>query len=324
VKNEIGLKIRGIYATALTRFFVSHNLAIVLPSKQIKERFRNYEKIDSPEPIGVEIQDVEDKQGILLKGEPNQLNFVVDLIRQNFFDVICRERRYGGFEFVEIEFPYLAKSKLDDLRNKVIPTVPNHHRLRIIAPEYVDLMEKRQLTNHPEKREEVGKALKKRLIWDRFEKGKEIAIEHAKLDGRVISLSEGEIIEFKPEGEKLSLQRTRYKGRNKYDGLNLPKEAGDYAMTEVKDGDWLCKHTYYHRDGEVVGEYYNISTPVELYPDKIRYVDLEIDVVRWPDGRTEIIEEELLDQKLKLGYVSEELTEKAKELARELKAELGG
>jgi len=35
--------------------FVGHNLAIALPSKQIKERFLDYEKIDSPEPVGVQI-----------------------------------------------------------------------------------------------------------------------------------------------------------------------------------------------------------------------------------------------------------------------------
>ncbi len=65
----MGVKIRGIYTTALTRLCVDHNLAIVLPSKQAKERFRDYKKIDSPEPVSVEIRDLEDQQGILLRGE---------------------------------------------------------------------------------------------------------------------------------------------------------------------------------------------------------------------------------------------------------------
>lgn len=51
---------------------------------------------------------------------------------------------------------------LDELRNKVTPTVPDHHRLRIIASDYVDLMER---------------------------------IEHVKLNGQTIHLSEAEIIE---------------------------------------------------------------------------------------------------------------------------------
>lgn len=319
---EIALKIRGIYTTALTKFFLDHNLAIVQPSKTIKERFHNYKNIDSCKPIAVEIRDVEDKQGILLKGQAVKLNFVVGLIRENFFDVLCWERIYGEFDFTEIEFPYLAKSALDELRNRVVPTVPNHHRLRIIASEYVDLMEKMQLARYPEKREATGKALEKRLIWDRFEKGKVVGIDHVKLDGKVISLSEGEIVEMSPEKRELTLKRAKYKGRDKYDGLNLPKEAGDYALTEVREGDWFYKHTYYHSDGEIVGEYYNINTPVEFYPDKIRYVDLEIDVVKWTDGKVEIIEEELLNQKLKLDCLSEDLAKKAERVAEELKEKL--
>jgi hypothetical protein len=39
---------------------------------------------------------------------------------------------------------------------------------------------------------------------------------------------------------------------------------------------------------------------------------LEVDVIRWPDGKVEIIEEQLLDQQSKFGYLSDELVEKAK------------
>lgn len=318
----MGLKIRGIYSTALTRFFVGHKFAIVQPSREIRERFRDDKKIDSPEAVEAEMSDLKDQQGILLKGERDKLNVVVGLIRKNFFDVVMRERKYGELNDIEIEFPYLAKSALDDLRNKVIPTVPNHHRLRIIASEYVDLMEKIQLSGHPEKREKVGKNLEEKLIWGKFEKGKEMAIEHVKLDGKVISLSEGEIIECKPAERKLLLQRRKYKGRNSYDGLNLQKEAGDYAMTQVREGNWFYKHTYYHQDGRLIGEYYNINTPIEFYPDKVRYIDLEMDVVKWSDGRVEIIEEKLLDRQLELGYLSQELANRAKKIAEELKEKL--
>ena len=39
-----------------------------MPSKQIKERFQDYKEVDSPEPAGVEIRDVEGQRGILLRG----------------------------------------------------------------------------------------------------------------------------------------------------------------------------------------------------------------------------------------------------------------
>jgi len=42
---EIGLKIRGIYATALTKFFLDHNLAIVQPSRTLKDNQRKIHRL---------------------------------------------------------------------------------------------------------------------------------------------------------------------------------------------------------------------------------------------------------------------------------------
>jgi len=317
---EVCLKIRGIYATALTRFFIEHDLTIVSPSKAIQERFMDYRRfqdymIDSPDLV--EISDLKDQQGILLKGDQAQRNFIVKLIRERFFDVICRET---GFNLTEIEFPYPAKSALDELRNSVIPTVPNHHRLRLVASEYIDLMERIQLTNHPEKREVVGYDLEKRLIWEQFEKGKQIAIEHLKLDSKVIPL-EGEIVKINPSEKRLTLQR-RFSGGGKYDGLNLPIERGDYALTELRDGEWFYRHIYYRQDGNLIGEYYNINTPIEFYPDRIRYHDLEIDVIKWPDGKMKITDVKELDRFRESNCISKELADKAWTVAHEIKIKL--
>jgi len=253
-------------------------------------------------------------------------------MRENFFDIIVRKRTDDQLYFIEIEFPYLAKSALDELRNKVIPTVPNHHRLRIIAPEYVDLMEKKQLINQPEKREIIGRGLEKNLIWDKLEKGREIGIEHIKPSGKIIQLSAGEILEVNYQERKLILQRRKFKGGDqpvttlfafgrsfpKYDGLNLPKEVGDYDITEVREGNWFYQHSYYRKDGKLIGQYYNINTPIEFYPDKIRYIDLEIDLIKWPNDKIEIVKKELLERQLKIGYISKGLKEKAEEIAKNL------
>jgi protein associated with RNAse G/E len=318
---EVALKIRGIYATALTKFFVDKGLTIVSPSQEILKRFDKSRRINSFKPMEVEIGDLEGGHGILLEGQPEPLDYVLQLIREAFVDAICRKRESGEQHAIaEVEFPYLAKCALDELRSSVLPTLFNHHRLRIIAPEYVDLMEKKELSYHPEKREMISRNLEKRLIWGTYKAGKELAIDHVKLNGRVISLSEGEIVEINPEEKRLTLKRTKFKGRKKYDGLNIPKRGGDYAITRVKEGDWFYKHTYFRQDGQLIGTYYNINTLIEFYPDRIRYVDLEIDVVRWPIGKTQIIDEESLNKHLEAGYLSEALKKRAEKTAHELQA----
>ncbi len=318
----MGLKIRGIYATALTCFFLEHNYPIVNPSRQIIKRFKGCQNIDAPGPTTVEIRDRRDGQGVLLSGERDELNPLVQLLRESFFDVICRERKSTADNIVDIEFPFLAKKALDELRNKVVPTVPHHHRLRIIAPKFVDLMEKKQLAIHPDKRERTGRDMERSLIWGFLRKGREVAIEHVKLDGKVVSLSEGEILEAGCQDKMLVLKRSKFKGRYNYDGLAEPKAEGDYAVTEVTEGEWYYRHSYYRRDGRLIGQYYNINTPVEFYPDKIRYIDLEIDLLKWPEGTSEIVEKELLARELQAGRLSRQLAKKAAAVAEALKGSI--
>ena len=118
----------------------------------------------------------------------------------------------------------------------------------------------------------------------------------------------------------MTMKRAKFKGRFKYDGLNIPKEEGDYAITRAKEGDWFYAHNYFRQSGQLIGTYYNINTLVEFYPESIRYVDLEIDVVRWTDGKIQVIDEESLDRHLEAGYLNEELKKRAEQTAYELKA----
>jgi protein associated with RNAse G/E len=318
---DIHLKIRGIYTTALTRFFLDKGLTIVSPSEVIQARFGNSKGIALNRPMDVSIDDLDSAQGILLEGHPGSLDVVLQLIRVAFTDAISRKRATDAIHAIgEVEFPYLAKSQLDALRGRVAPTLFNHHRLRIIASEYVDLIEKRDLAYDPEKRETVSQDVEKRLIWDAYRVGKELQIDHVKLDGRVISLSEGEILHVDPREKRLTLKRKRFKGRGKYDGLNIRKEAGDYAITQVTEADWFYTHNYFRRDGQLIGTYHNINTLVEFYPDRLRYVDLEIDVVCWPDGKIRIIDKEGLDRHWQAGYLSKALKERAETTANAVKA----
>jgi protein associated with RNAse G/E len=306
------IKIRGIYSTALTRFFLDQGMKVVSPSDTLIRRFGKAAGLTLVEPHDVEILDLDDMQGIRVQGESAPVDAVTKALREQFFDIIWRNKREGS---AELEFPFAAKATLDELRNRVLPTVPRHHHFRIIASDYVNLLEEKTLSGHPEKRESVGRSMEKSLIWDTFEKGKEIKIEHVKLDGEVIYLSEGVILEKDFDRKTLVLKRSRFKGRTKYDGLGIEKREGDYAISEIQEGLWCYTHTYFRDDGRLIGRYININTPVEFYPDRIRYVDLEIDVVQMPDGQVSVADEEDLEGQWKAGHLSKELMEKAKEAA---------
>lgn len=308
----VAIKIRGIYSTALTRFFLDQGMKVVSPSDMIIRRFGKTKGLVLVESHDVEIMDSDDMQGIRVQGESACVDEVTTALRRNFFDAICRNRKEGS---ADMEFPFSAKIAMDEWRNQVLPTVPQHHHLRIIASDYVSLLEEKTLSGHPEKRESVGRSMEKSLIWDLFQKGKEIKIEHVKLDGAVIFLSEGVILEKDFDRKRLVLKRSRFKGRTKYDGLGIEKREGDYAISEIQGALWYYQHTYFRSDGTLIGRYVNINTPVEFYSDRIRYVDLEIDVVLLPDGRVFVTDEEDLEERFKAGCISKELMETAKKAA---------
>jgi protein associated with RNAse G/E len=314
----LSVKIRGIYTTALTSFFSERGLAIASPSVETAERFRKRRGAVFKDPAQLEIRDLQGRQGVFIQGSRDACTQVVGMIKESFLDAIFRET--GGMEpyGMEIEFPYLTKSALDEQRNKVVPTVHNHHRLRIIASDYVDLMEKKELSNHPERRKAVSENLERRLIWDSYFPGKEIGLVHVKLDGQVLSLSEGEILQADFNNRRIILKRSKFKGRSVYDGLDVPKKEGDYAITEVREGEWFYRHTYVTKNGEIIGCYYNINTPVEFYPQEMRYVDLDIDVVSWPDGKAEVKDEAILEKQFESGYLNGKLKELAIKTADDL------
>jgi predicted RNA-binding protein associated with RNAse of E/G family len=75
----------------------------------------------------------------------------------------------------------------------------------------------------------------------------------------------------------------------------------------MEEGAWHFKHTYYDRNNDEKGEYFNICTPIEIFPTKIRYIDLEVDVVRFPDGESRIIDEEHLRKRVEEGIFPEKI-----------------
>jgi predicted RNA-binding protein associated with RNAse of E/G family len=107
-----------------------------------------------------------------------------------------------------------------------------------------------------------------------------------------------------------------------YDALGVSRSAGDVAITKVREGRWWYPTVYRGSDGERKGTYVNVCTPVECFPDAVRYVDLHVDVVKGPDGEVRRVDDDELDDAVAAGLVSEALAEKARSVATSLESAL--
>jgi hypothetical protein len=193
-----------------------------------------------------------------------------------------------GCDFYLINLSLEDKLELDKIRSFVVPTINFHHMLKLSRSREVDIAESGK--------DNVTQILES-LIKDYME------IEHIKINGRRIFLKPGKVIEkrISDKGYFLLLRR-EISGNGYYDGLGIRKEEGDYDIMEIDSSKWHEVHNYYSKDGTLKGKYINISTPPELLDGKIRYIDLEADVIIKNEDKFIIDEEKLEENKKYLSY----------------------
>jgi predicted RNA-binding protein associated with RNAse of E/G family len=100
-----------------------------------------------------------------------------------------------------------------------------------------------------------------------------------------------------------------------YDALGVERREGDRARTTFVEGRWWYATVYAGDDGTRRGTYVNVCTPVELFPERARYVDLHVDVVKRPGGEVRRGDDNELDDAVSAGEVPEPLAERAREVA---------
>jgi len=147
-----------------------------------------------------------------------------------------------------------------------------------------------------------------------FPVGSIVRIEHAKpwkhtvcMTGLVRSCENGLLV----------IERS-FPAGGRYDSLGDEKQAGDHGLVEIPGGSWVLRRVYFRADGRTIGELYNIQTPVEFRPGLVRYIDLEVDVVRRADGRVEVVDEDDLEHAVEIGGISPTLAETALTIAQRL------
>ena len=312
------VKVRGIYATALT-LLLSQRFEIVEPSEIIQARL-NLPAIEGSAEVN--IYDRSDRHGAVIEGLRSAVEEVVAFLREAlpwtlFLPVELRTKGSSPLAKAaallaryETEFTKPAKNFLDQIRAKVAPTLPGHHLLKTVDSNRVDEAEEKYAETDLQK---VAQELWEELVGPYYSPGKTVTLWHLKAGEPAIRQT-GEVLER--TGETIILRRNFGPG-GIYDGLGLPKEPGDYGFFELHLDKWWGKRRYFRADGTLIGEIYNIHTPPELLPKGVRYLDLELDLVR-VGKEICLIDEELLEKKVREGLIPEALARRAKEVAAEL------
>ncbi|MDQ2073335.1 DUF402 domain-containing protein [Haloarcula sp. NS06] len=233
----------------------------------------------------------------------------------------CAPARYvAGFSTSWLWFGRESRFALDEARREVTATMPGHHRVKAgdraasAAVDYVEALCDDIGTGETD----FPFAVTARQFGPQV--GGSLSLGHGKPDGRLITLGNGEVQSVDDDGT-VTIEREMSPGGT-YDALGVPKEAGDIAETKVKEGRWWYPTVYRDSDGEKKGTYVNVCTPVEVFPDTARYVDLHVDVVKHADGTVERVDDDELDAAVERGHISEPLAERARSVAAAVKSAL--
>jgi len=181
-----------------------------------------------------------------------------------------------GEILVFIPFALDDKRLLDRVRARRVTTVPYHHLAKACGEKFsalVDALESfsRRLTD-----EQLSNRILEVLEGE--VRDEHMRILHETPSGKVVEIEgAADVVSRRPLIIKL---RRKIVGKGVYDGLGLPKEEGDVAISVVTLGSYVLPHAYFSAVGRLKGLYVNVNTPVETCPPSVVwYVDAYVDVV---------------------------------------------
>ena len=327
-----------------TNITIPGRAAVLLPEPVVRlsTKIKDQERRKGLIALGRRIREYTDNWGILWRTSAEKLTD--DELRTEVDDLLdTAQQIYSKFEQIEgtsllfegtsnadIEFPSEVKDALDKTRSKIEPTIRKHHFYKSAG--YGPLVDFAEMIieDKPDDRTYITSKLEKIVQRDMPRKDDPINIEHVKLDGRNIILVRGRVIEAN-QGMVVIRRQFRYTDRKlkltqEYpEKVQVPRGEGDYAVTKAIAGSSTLITDYYSRAGQLKGTYVNINTGVEIYPSngngpsRIRYVDLEIDIISLPRrGDVRIIDQHLLKRAVQRGFITEEMAADAQEQAEQI------
>ncbi|MEF8853633.1 MAG: DUF402 domain-containing protein [Haloarculaceae archaeon] len=227
---------------------------------------------------------------------------------------------WPGEGTVWLRFGRETRFGLDDERRAVTATMAGHHRVKAGTEQASAAVDFVEAVCPGVTADETDFPFDATTRQFGPTEGDSLWIEHGKPDGRSFSLGRGEVTRRDPDGTVV-LER-EMSGRGTYDALGVEQQPGDVAVTKLTEGEWWYPTVYRGEDGEKRGTYVNVCTPVEVFPDAVRYVDLHVDVVKHTDGTVERVDDDELDEAEAAGHVPPALVERAREVASAVESAL--
>lgn len=254
---------------------------------------------------------------------------IESIINQSSNKIGPIDSEYFSINFL---FPSTQKLKFDEIRSSVSPTLALHHDIKAgintnnkLQLKVLNLIEGIMTeANTLGFSDKINKQFTSFYHSNLYVPKQFLNITHYKLNGRSINLKPGVIKKIERnhvEKDKLKIiLRRNLTGHGIYDGLDIPIEFGDFAIGIYEVGNMYYENIYYSQDYELKGRYFNINTPILLRSDGIHYFDLEIDVIEPLNKTRTIIDNEILDKALQLNIISQELYDKALDVAEKIKS----
>ena len=132
-----------------------------------------------------------------------------------------------------------------------------------------------------------------------METSRDLTIQAKKYDGRIRKTWHGGVLSESPE---LILLVARFHEDVHHNDLGHIR-SGTISFEHFWFDKWYNIFRFHQPSGELLAYYINISMPPILEGNTLSYVDLDIDVVVWPDQRVEVLDRDDFEKnQLKYGY----------------------
>lgn len=129
--------------------------------------------------------------------------------------------------------------------------------------------------------------------------GQGITIKARKYDG---SLRRQWIAGVVSQKEDLTVAVGRFEFDVEHSDLGLIKQ-GTVSFEHFWRDRWYNIFRFHEPDGSLRNYYCNVAMPFTLEGETLEFVDLDIDVVIWPDGRVEVLDRDDFElNSVKFGY----------------------